>query len=264
MGILSSRRMITGFLARQWRSLYFVLMTVFATVLIGCNAVAKHGWDLFPVIVIGWWICSVRIVRYSTSAWKAAALLALFVLLDGLIDSLSTGMWKWIGPPWILVYDYFSYPFRWPTHPITAAYLVTLWVLAIPLRSLAIGAYFVAGRRVSASGDAWGRPGKLLDEAGKRIALFYLIGWAIVSSVICDWVNFAVRPQIPEFDVYIPPLGFWTLERMVVRTASFLIFGAWCFHLAVRERETRSRTIAIAVAAILALNPITFLVASLI
>jgi hypothetical protein len=246
----------------NWILFHAVLVSLSAIAMIICNVIAKEGWDIFPITMIGWWICSLYLPKYSTTPLRASLILVFFIFLDGLTDSLSTGMWSWIGPPWLLRYNYFLYPVTEPTtHPITGIYLVTFWMIAIPCRSLAIGAHYVASHFDIEFDEGTKRFRRFLDEERRRVILFYLTGWAIVMSLVCDWINFAIRPEVPVFDLYVPPLGFWTLERTAARTAVFLIVGAYCLHAAIREKRTRDSSVLAATALVLILIALTFLVA---
>ena len=257
----SLKHVIIKFIDANWKLLYIVFMTFFTIIIITCNLIAKKGWDLFPIIMIVWLLCSIYIPKHSTTPSRAFIILVFFVFLDGLIDSLSTGQLKWIGWPWILGYWFHLYPVVNPTHPITAIYLVTLWIFAIPYRSLTIGAYFVTNYYNVDFNERPQRFEKFFDKERKKIVLFFLTGGAIVISLICDWFNFLIRPQIPEFYNYVPPLGFWTIERMAIRTALVLIIAAYCFYLAVREKETKGSLIIILFIIILILYLMTFLIA---
>ncbi|MFX1274883.1 MAG: hypothetical protein ACFFBP_14920 [Promethearchaeota archaeon] len=254
----SSKKLIVKFIDANWRLLYIVLMSFFMITMIICNLIAKDGWDLFSIIMIVWLLCSIYIPKYSTTRSRAFIILVFFIFLDGLIDSLSTGFWNWIGYPWILWYNYGLYPL---THPLSIIYLVTLWVFAIPYRSLIIGKYFVINYYNIDFNDRPQRFEKFFDKERKRIILFYFTGLVIVMSFICDWINFLVRPEIPDFDNYIPPLGLWTPEKMAIRTTILLIVGVYCFYLAVREKETKSSSVVILLIFILIISSITFLIA---
>lgn len=261
MADFSLKRVIIKFFAANWELLYIVLMTSFTIILIICNVIAKNGWDLFSTIMIVWWFCSIYIPRHATTPSRALTMFILFIFLDGLIDSLSTGFWNWIGPPWILPYNYSLYPFLAPTHPITVIYLVILWLLAIPYRSLTIGVYFVTNKYNTDSDDRPQRVEKFFDNKSKRIVLFCLTGLAIVMSFISDWINFLVRPEIPAFHEYIPPVGLWTIGKMAIRTTIVLIVGIYSFYLATREKETKGSSVVILFILLLIISSTTFLIA---
>ena len=131
----------------------------------------------------------------------------------------------------------------------------------MPYRALTIGAYFVTNYYNVDFNERPQRFEKFFDKERKKIVLFFLTGGAIVISLICDWFNFLIRPQIPEFYNYVPPIGFWTIERMAIRTALVLIIAAYCFYLAVREKETKGSLIVILFVIILILYLMTFLIA---
>ncbi len=261
MSDFSIKSVIIEFIDANWESLYIVLMSFFTIIMIIVNVIAKtdlYGWDLFSIMMIVWLLCSIFIPRHATTPSRAFIILVFFIFLDGIIDSLSTGFWNWIGYPWILWYNYGLYPL---THPLTVTYLVTLWVFAIPLRTIIIGTYFVMNYYDADFNDTKEQFKIFFDKERKRIILFYLTGLAIVLSFICDWINFLVRPEIPDFDNYIPPLGLWTPEKMAIRTTIILIIGIYCFYLAVREKETKGSSIRILLILVLVVSSMTFLIA---
>ncbi len=252
------KTMIIKFINTKWEMLYIILMTIFAIIMIICNVIAKNGWDLFVIATIVWLLCSIYIPKYTTTRSRTFIILVFFIFLDGIIDSLSTGFWNWIGYPWILWYNYGLYPL---IHPLSVIYLVTLWIFSIPIRSLIIGKYFVINYYNVDFNDRPQRFEKIVNRENKRILLFYFTGLVIVMSFICDWINFLVRPEIPDFENYIPPLGLWTPEKMAIRTTILLIVGVYCFYLAVQEKETKGSSILILLLLILIISSVTFLIA---
>lgn len=261
MADFSIKYKLIKFIDANWESLYIVLMSFFTVIMIIINIIAKtdlFGWDLFSIMMVVWLLCSIYIPRHATTPFRAFIIIIFFIFLDGIIDSLSTGFWNWIGYPWILWYNYGVYPL---THPITIIYLISLWVFAIPLRTLIIGTHFVTHYYNVDFNERPERFEKFFDKERKRIILFYLTGWVIVMSFICDWINFLVRPEIPDFDNYIPPLGLWTPEKMAIRTTILLIVGIFCFYLAVREKETKGSSILILLFLVLIISSLTFLIA---
>ena len=227
----------------RWNLFYIQLMTAYTLIIIGVNVITKQGFDLFPLFMIAWLFLSLLLPRLGVTPIRLFSIIFFFLVFDGLIDSLSTGHLFWIGEPWILRWEFGIYGIV-PVHPISAVFLFTYWALAIPLRYLIIATYFVSSYYNVDFLARSTRQERVFDRERKKLLLIFTGGIAIMGGTTNDYFNFLVRPQIPDFATYIQPIGFWTLERMLIRTSIMIFVGIIAFTLALQKKEVRLSTVA--------------------